>query len=393
MPLASEREELTALKKDLQRSGINTSIYFIPVILRKRWVSDLPLPILALVTALSVLLLLYKIARTRPNVVHCRGYMATLLAVLAKLIFKDTKVIFDPRGFWPEERVVDGSWKEKSLRFKLWKYIERRLILHSDKVIALSQPFADRIAQLAGIADCSVIFTCADVKQFDQARLLRDLKRADLGLQGKTVFVYNGGLFAWHDPALLGQMYEAIGQSFSNTKLLVITGHDKKQVGLIFENEGISPADFLIFSAKADEVPEYLATGDYGLVPLKAVSEGSAMSVVAETMIGTKVAEYLASGLPIVVNQNVGGLKPLMAQYQLGVFFDSENLSAMVESVQHVQANYFQYQRECVIVAERCFSLEHAAGSYYQIYREIMGHEGHRDSEFATPISSSTSIS
>jgi len=374
---ATERKELAALKHDLGASGVTTSIFFLPIILRKRWASSLPFPILALALALSTPLLLYKIYRTRPDVVHCRSYMATLLAVLARFVFRDIKVIFDPRGFWPEEGVVAGRWSETSLRFKFWKYVEKKLFTGSDKVIALSKPFADRVKSLADGADCSVIFTCADVHKFDQARLSRNAKRADLGMQGKMVFVYNGGLSAWHDPALLARIYKTISQSFSDTMLLLITGHSKQHLAAAFETEGVTQRDYLVVSAKPNEVPGYLATGDYGLVPLKTISRNTPMSVVAETMIGTKVAEYLSTGLPIIVNQNVGGLKTLMTEYSLGVTFDDGDLGRLPQAIFDFREHYSLAQRDCWFVAARYFSTEQVAKSYYQIYAEITGLIGH----------------
>ncbi len=392
-PFATQRLELIALKNEFAASGVNASVLYLPLILRKRWASDLPFLVLFLAVASSIPLLIYKLFRARPDIVHCRSYMATLLAVLAKVVFRDIKIIFDPRGFWPEEGVVEGRWKEASIRFKFWKYVEQWLIRRSDRVIALSTPFADRIAQLVPEARCSVIYTCADVEKFSEGRNQRSIKRAELKLEDRTVFVYNGSLYAWHDPLLLARMYKTVRGLLNRTKLVVVTGHNRPKLIASFVAEGLSFDDYVIINAKPIDVPQYLAVGDYGLVPLKAIAAGSAMSVVADTMIGTKVAEYLAAGLPIIVNQNVGGLRPLMAQYKVGISFDSENLPAMIEAIKALTASYGQYQRECELVARRCFSLEQVTSSYYRIYTKITGYEDDRNSETAMAISSSTAIS
>ena len=48
-------------------------------------------------------------ARHRFELVHCRSYVAAL-AGLALKERHGVKFVFDMRGFWPDERVVGGTW-------------------------------------------------------------------------------------------------------------------------------------------------------------------------------------------------------------------------------------------------------------------------------------------
>lgn len=365
-PFVSMRHELAALKSEYLQQGVTASIIFLPIIILKRWRSTFPLPLLGLFMALSVPILFCRIVRQRPDIIHCRSYIATILAIFMKWFFRDLKVVFDPRGFWPEEGVVMQRWGRSSITFRVWKGIERYLLRHSDKVIALSESFADRISELVKGSNCVVIYASADVNEFKLAGQVRDLKRRELGLEGKTVFVYNGSLHAWHDPLLLAQVHKILSQSIGNTKLLVITGYDRGKLEAVFRSAGLHTEDFLIVAAKPSEVAGYLVTGDFGLVPLREICQTDPMAIVAQTMIGTKVAEYLACGLPVIVNKNVGGMKSLMGRYRIGIFFDSKNLAGMVEDLQYIRNKYLQ--TDCELVAERYFSLDQAAEAYYQVY-------------------------
>lgn len=63
---------------------------------------------------LGVLVGLY-VCLTRPvRVIHARGYMPALIAVMLKWV-AGPKFVFDMRGFWADEKVDGGHWSKTSL--------------------------------------------------------------------------------------------------------------------------------------------------------------------------------------------------------------------------------------------------------------------------------------
>lgn len=367
-PFLFDRNRLTQLKNEYRQSGIGFRPVFLPIVVRKRWGSELPLPVLGFMLALSLARIACTILKERPDTIHCRSYVASLIAVVLKPLLPGLKVIFDPRGFWPEEGVVMQRWKEGSSRFRFWKLVEKFLLHKSDKVIALSDSFAKRIVCLDPQADCSIIYAGAKLEEFGAARSLRARTREALGLKEERVLVYNGSLHAWHDPIMLARLFVAMRSSFVKPKLLVISGYSQATLIEAFRSCGIDHSEFIVISAKAAEVPAYLAAADYGLVPLKEMPVRGAMSVVAATMIGTKVAEYLASGLPLIVNKQVGGLESLMANYKLGTFFDQENFSGLPAAIHRIEKHYSEYLTDCQCVARELFSVAVVARSYRSVY-------------------------
>jgi glycosyltransferase involved in cell wall biosynthesis len=299
--------------------------------------------------------------------------MATVIALSLKLLFPELRVVFDPRGFWPEEGVVEGKWREKSLTFRLWKKIEKYLFRRSEKVIALSESFADHVHDIHPQTNCAVIYTSVHVEKFKEARLLREQRRRELGFGDSKVFVYNGSLGSWHDPVLLAEIYRSLRQSLGDAKLLVITTRNKEKLSAVFHSNGLYAKEFLILMAKPDEVASFLAAADYGIVPLRGINKRGPMTVVADTMVGTKVAEYLASGLPIIVNQRVGGLRSLIAGYKIGLFFDSNDLQGMLSRFEDALKHYSSYQADCEQVADRYFSLDQVSRGYFEVYRQLAG--------------------
>jgi glycosyltransferase involved in cell wall biosynthesis len=370
--LLDERHGLEALNEEYRRNGVKFRCIFLPIVTLRRWGAQLSLPLLAFLTVISFPLVVFRIARSQPDILHCRSYMATVIALAIKLVFPKLKVVFDPRGFWPEEGVVGGVWSESSLTFRLWKRIEKYVIKRSDVTIALSKSFAEHIHSIEPRAICQVVYTSVDVAKFKLARGLRTQKRKQLGFGNSKVFVYNGSLGSWHDPELLARMYRSFRQSVGDTSLLVLTGYDKQKLNLVFQRNGLDASEFLIAVAKHDEVASYLAAADYGLVPLRDLAKKRPMTVIADTMIGTKVSEYLASGLPIVVNRNVGGLRPLMAEYKIGVEWNSDQPQEVVGGFKDVVENDSSYRKDCDYVAGRYFSLDEVARAYFEIYEQVV---------------------
>jgi glycosyltransferase involved in cell wall biosynthesis len=370
VPLLTERSQFTKLRQDLCVNGVKASFIFLPIIVLRRW--GLGIPLLTILLLLSAPALLLRQALEHFEIIHCRGYGATILAVLLRRFFRDLKVICDPRGFFPEEGVVLGRWSERSFTFRLWKQLEKHIFKCSDRVVALSEPFAKRICGIADRYDSEVIYAPADLPTFAAGRRLRRERRLQLGLSDKTVFVYNGSLHAWHDPQLLAEIFRRIVAASGHAKLLVITRHHPTDVRRLFESAALRPEDYLIVAAEGSDVPSYLAAGDFGLVPLRFLTDDNAMKVVADTMIGTKVAEYLAAGLPLVVNQDVGGLRTVMDRYKIGVSFHSDNLGSVPAKIQTITKNYAEYQLQCEYVASRYFSVDQTVCLYADMYRQVL---------------------
>ena len=178
------------VRSEYRHHGVDCRLAYVPIPVLKRWKSNISLPLLLFVLIAASPILLYQILRRPVEIVHCRSYVAALLALGMKLIFPRLKVIFDPRGFYPEEGVVTGKWSVGSLTFKCWKGLERILVGRCDAVIALSEPFAERVRLINPGAACAVIHASADVERFTGARECGEIARKELGLEGNIVFVY-----------------------------------------------------------------------------------------------------------------------------------------------------------------------------------------------------------
>ena len=78
------------------------------------------------------------LSKQRPiGIIHVRSYVAAIIGLLLTRL-KGLKLIFDMRGFWPDERIECGLWNRDSFVYLLAKNFERRFLLSSDIVVSLT---------------------------------------------------------------------------------------------------------------------------------------------------------------------------------------------------------------------------------------------------------------
>ena len=370
-PFLKERAWFRALKQEFAGHDVNGDVVFVPLLLPRRWSFYFPLPVLMIVLALSVPVLFFKQARRRYHVMHCRSYVSTLCALLVRSLLKNFKVVFDMRGFYPEEGLLQHTWKQGSLSFKLWKRLERYLTGKADHTIALSDAFRERVRETGGRDCCTLIYAGTDVSKFREAAKRRTQTRAALGFRDKKVFAYSGGLGSWHDPAMLAKLGAVLDQNIPSAALLVLTPHERGELEREFLTAGVKPERVTIMSVTPAEVPQYLCAADFGIVPLRRIEATDPAKAVGETMIGLKVAEYMAAGLPIIVNERVSGLSSLMAAFKIGIFFNDEDMLAVVPRLKTMIKDYLEFKANCRTVSEKFLSLDIALQAYYGVYRAV----------------------
>ena len=107
--------------------------------------------------------------RTGGRIVHARGYVSALIA-LALRASRGTRLLFDMRGFWGDEKVDAGHWARDSRLYRTTKNFERRFFESADAIVSLTHAGVREFPGLgyrirAGIP-IEVIPTCTDVDRF-----------------------------------------------------------------------------------------------------------------------------------------------------------------------------------------------------------------------------------
>ena len=71
---------------------------------------------------IALLPLYIKVHKEKPEVIHCRNLVSTLLAISCRLLFRmDYKVVCDPRSVYVEECVITHTFKYRGFNYNTWK--------------------------------------------------------------------------------------------------------------------------------------------------------------------------------------------------------------------------------------------------------------------------------
>jgi glycosyltransferase involved in cell wall biosynthesis len=126
--------------------------------------------------------------------------------------------------------------------------------------------------------------------------------------------------------------------------------------------------NFSVLSVAAAEVPSYLAAADAGIAFIKRCVSKLASSP-------TKNGEYLACGLPLILNEGIGDSDALISEWQAGVLItyfteaDFATAAANIEAMARVPGAREKARR----IAEQVFHLERVGGERYaSLYDRVL---------------------
>src|SRR5258708_6284728 len=248
------------------------------------------------------------------EMVHARSHIPATIALALKRRF-GLKMIFDVRGLMAEEYVDANHWKKGSVPYRLTKAMESRALQGSDGVVTLTEKIWPAIKDWQGLRGREVIHEvvpcCADLDRFRFSQNDRDRGRAELSLQDRFVLGYSGSIGGWYLTDKTARFFVTLLRRKPNGHFLWLTGGDKGLVEKLMSDRGVKRDQFTVRNVATDEVSGYLSAADAGIAFYKPTFSRLATSPV-------KVSEYLACGLPVIVNAGVGDSDDFVAAHNVG---------------------------------------------------------------------------
>jgi glycosyltransferase involved in cell wall biosynthesis len=300
------------------------------------------------------------------SILHARNHVPAVMSAVARK-FKAGRLVFDIRGFMPEEYTDAGVWPENGYLYRGLKRIERYLLRTSDAFVLLTEKARDIV--FPGCTDTdregrpiAVIPCCVDFARFETvAELSRESLRAELNLTGRRVIVYLGSFGGWYMTDEMTEFLAVARQQNPTTFAMILTQSSPQMITERLSSLGFEPKDFLVKQVAPGEVPRYLKAADIAISFIKPCYSKQSSSP-------TKIAEYLAGGLPVVCNAGVGDLDKLIKENEAGALlseFTPESYRTALDAVELMRKDPALAERLCG-VARREFDLVNVGRTRYR---------------------------
>jgi glycosyltransferase involved in cell wall biosynthesis len=240
--------------------------------------------------------------RRGPDIVHARSYLPAAAADLVTRLSPGARLLFDVRGMLGDESVDGGAWSRDSLRYRLVKGYERRLFHKSGALVVLTEALRSWLRENRQVPDgmpVEVIPCCVDTERFHVDPGVRTATRRELGLGERPVVVYAGTLGSWYKAREMARFVSLLRRHQPDVAFLVLTHADASELAAAARAEGLAESSIVVRKVHPTDMPTVLAAGDLGLSFIEPCFSKTGSSP-------TKVGEYLAAGLNVVVNSGVG---------------------------------------------------------------------------------------
>jgi glycosyltransferase involved in cell wall biosynthesis len=257
------------------------------------------------------------------QIIHARGHTAAQVGLFLKK-FSGTKLIFDFRGLWVDERVDKGGWNLSHLLHRLqyrhFKKTERKLLQGADQIVVLTHAVVNEVVRIGAISPSmvTVIPCCAD---FDHFTLSTAKSRADARMDlhipdDALVLGYLGSVGRMYMLDRYFRFFEIAASQHKNVHALLITQDIDILIRLITD---CLPAALHsrvhIISSSRQDLPKIIPAMD---VLVSFILPSYARMAASPT----KLAECFATGIPAVCNAGVGDVAETIVQLGAGVIVD-----------------------------------------------------------------------
>ncbi len=305
-----------------------------------------------------------KRAGKRFDIVHARTYIGGLIGLtLAPLI--GAKFVYHNEGFYPDEQVDGGVWIKDSRPHKIAKWLENFIYSRADGIIALSFRAKAIIEDLPTISckKTPVIFvpSCVDLEHFKLSEKKQPIENSYL------TFVYVGNFDGRYAIENIGRFMSVAKREIPNVKLQIYSKAVPSLINKRLSEGGLSEQDWQLESVPYTEMPKHLAKCDIGIHFLrKGISEHSGSP--------TKIGEYWAVGLPVIVTPNMGDVDVIVKDEEVGVVVEEYTENSYQKAIEELKKllGDCNLKQKCRNAAEEHYALVPACERQIALYKNLV---------------------
>jgi glycosyltransferase involved in cell wall biosynthesis len=316
------------------------------------------------------------IIRTRKiEIVHVRGITPGMLILMIARFIR-VKILFDMRGLLAEEYVGGGMWKEDSAQFKFVKMAEKRLLMRADAVTVLTRKHLDLNRSLDYLTrrniPMDVIPCCVDTSKFVYAKPCEPNMRELPGLKNKFILMYPGKIGSFYLIDEMFDFFRSLLVTIPDAVFLIVTHDESGILNEAARKYGI-PREKLAVKTNVpfDEMPSYIRIADAGIFFINPYKKIGSSPI--------KMGEFLASGVPVIINPGVGDTEEIVREERIGVVvgsFNDDAYKAAIDELISLRQDKAALRKRCADTAKKYLSLEKAIDKYATMYELLRSQTG-----------------
>ncbi|MBL1215450.1 MAG: hypothetical protein HND52_18935 [Ignavibacteriae bacterium] len=266
---------------------------------------------------------LLKEKKKKKIILHTRGAFVAEIAITLRRIYKNIGIVYDIRGdslaeyiYHAKKQNVSEKKIEKITRID--KKMQSKLVSGANQIFCVSNVLKERVVEKyhAEKDKINVIPCLADNKKFYFDQKIRERIRDSLSIENKYVFVYSGGMGYWHYTDKVFEIMRVLMNIWDNFYFVILTGQTEEAKK--YANENLPNGSYYIKKATREEVPNYLMAADMGIL----LRENHPLNEVAAP---TKFAEYVMTGLSIMISESIGDYSNFVERHNLGFVVTNKN--------------------------------------------------------------------
>ncbi len=309
----------------------------------------------------GICVVLSILRKRKVAIIHARALIGALIAFLPAKTF-NVKFFYDTRGFMADKYVGGGLLSEGGILYKMMRWGEDFLVRHSDYFTIETYRHLDIIRNcMEGITDnVEVIPCCVNTSKFNYMVQRKEYK--------KDVFkiVYSGKAGSWY---LIEEMLDFFNRFIKicpDSCIIFLTQEDPNVFFSVSDKKKIDRSMISVVKPDNREIPGLLASANAGIFFINPYKRYNSSPV--------KFAEYLASGLPVIVNSGIGDCDEIVLKERVGVIvntFSVEQYDMAANELLKLSTEGNELRKRCFDAAEKHYSLEMGAKRYFEIYQKI----------------------
>lgn len=331
-------------------------------------------------TAFDLLQGALKVLSTRGwrrfDIVHGRTLVGGLLGgMLAPIL--GAKFLFANEGYYADERVDSGTWTVDTPSYKAARWAEHAMYARADAILPLSDSSSKEIAELTYVAGRGVLMRTArpavDKSRFadltpakwQPGQPLQLLYAGTVGGEGAPV---QPGVANRYRLDEIGRFVARARASGVDARLRVLTIAPPEIVRDLMEKAGLAASAWTVDKVPAEAIPGEMSRAHAGMHFMEP-------GLSAHAGAPTKVGEYWAAGLPIVVTPGIGDAGSIAPAERVGVAVQDHSEAGHMRALQELLELLADpdLARRCRQAADEHYGLERVIDTHLELYAQLMG--------------------